>query len=311
MLPLIDALHTPQTPEWKKAAYPALIEALWNLSATDAALSLDNSRRAALRSVLSGPYVLMLNGKRRVRNAGDFDDLTADLAVTVMKTLAQIGDEKTSRLLARIIKAHAKTPNETVVQDAAREYLPVLQRKQAENANVQRLMQPCFTEPISGPQKVLGEFLDTLSPNEAKIALIDLLRDRRQQSRAGDDKRLLPTLLSAIRSQPMPNEQQMATRRNALLRLLALLQPGDAALVPPAHRRYLRSGLHVPHPKKETSERARTLTRAALHAAAAIGDTKALPKVEKIVRATQNNPEETELHHAALQCAVSLRARKT
>ena len=379
LLPLIDSLNLPQTPEWKKEAYPALIEQLWNLSANEAALSLDTSRRATLRGVLADPYAVMPNAKRRVRNAGHFDDATSDLAVAAMRTLAQIGDTKTAQVLKKIINADAKTPNEAVVRDAARAVLPALKQKIAENEAVQKQIRACLAETLRDPQKILAEYLDTLAPEEAKIALMNYLRSRAQYGRflcatfaatslpfaaivlsggfqtknaipaalatlaafgfsvlvglsvfatkwplsgnesslvsyelarrSENDTRLLPVLIDAARA--LANNKQADAVKKALVRLLPQLKPGDAALVPPAQRAYLRSWLSLPRRKSKDRNASQTLTIAALDAAGAIGDTKALAKAEKIARRTmQGTYRETELHEAALRCAENLRRRK-
>ena len=115
----------------------------------------------------------MANGKRQTHDPHHFDGVTTDLEVAIMKTLAGIGDKKSVKVLQKIIKAEAKTPNEAVVRDAAREYLPALQRRIAENEAVQKQIRVCLAETIRDPQKVLAEYLDTLAPEEAKIALVN------------------------------------------------------------------------------------------------------------------------------------------
>ena len=173
LLPLLDSLNTWQTPEWKSQTYPALTERLWDLSASEAALSLDDTRRATLRRFLFEAYPIMANGKRQTHDPHHFDGVTTDLAVAIMKTLAGIGDKKSVKVLQKIIKAEAKTPNEAVVRDAAREYLPALQQKITETEAVQRKLRVCLNEKIRDPQKVLAEYLDTFSPEAAKIALVN------------------------------------------------------------------------------------------------------------------------------------------
>ena len=59
----------------------------------------------------------------------------------------------------------------------------MLEQKQIENSRVQQKLSACFTEPISGPQKVLGEVLETLAPDAAKVALIEYLRHLQNRSR--------------------------------------------------------------------------------------------------------------------------------
>ena len=69
LLPLLDSLNTWQTPEWKSQTYPALTERLWDLSASEAALSLDDTRRATLRRFLLRPTPSWrtVSGKRTTR----------------------------------------------------------------------------------------------------------------------------------------------------------------------------------------------------------------------------------------------------
>ena len=383
LLPLLDGLRAPQTPEWKGTAYPLLTERLWNLSAADATLSLDDTRRATLRQFLGSAYGFMPVGKRKVIYPNHFDDLTTDLAVAIMKTLAVIGDTQSARVLKKIINAQAKTPNEEVVRDAAREYLPALRQKIAQNEAVQRKLRVCLREKIRDPQKMLAEYLDTLAPEEAKVALMDFLRYQKRHDlisramcqaivlllgicgicayffltlifdfdqprvilsggmgaafaflinvfvnegkvmppsvavqntvhelsrRVWDDTRFAGFLLSALQK-GMEKPHADAVKKT-LVRLLPQLKPGDAALVPPAQRAYLRSWLKLSR-KQKKRRTSYTMTIAALDAFAALGDTRALPQAENIARQSQANYRGGELQNAALRCAEALRARKT
>ena len=134
---------------------------MWNLPAYDAALLLDATRRTALRNALTGSYTIMANF-RRAASDGHFDDATADLAVAIMKTLAGIGDKKSVKALQKIINADAKTPNDTVVRDAAREYLPVLTQKIAEDAEYKKTVSTRGggknTRPAKSAGRILGYF---------------------------------------------------------------------------------------------------------------------------------------------------------
>ena len=387
LLSLIDTLNPTffihkQTPKWKNAAYPLLTEQLWNLSANDAALSLDEPRRATLRDFLGNAYTFTASGKRKLVAPDHFDDVTTDLAVAAMKTLVQIGDAKTVKVLQKIIKARAETPNETVVRDAAREYLPALQQKITENTNFRLKVQECMGKTIMDgtlrdPQTMLAEFTDTLSPEDAKVALVEFLRVQTHRNlrrsaacyagafglftlicvvgfgkmiqdtglslslttvfsvainllviygrnfrstqevqraacelsrRVGDDTRITALLLKAAQNGLREPEDDAV--KKALVRLLPQLKPGDAALVPPAQRAYLHSWLN-PRRKQKDAHAAQTLAIAALDALAALGDTKALPKAEKIARQTVGGTLQNELHQAALRCVEALQKRPT
>ena len=382
LLPLLDSLRALQIADWKNAVYPLLTERLWNLSPNDAALSLDEPRRATLRQFLGNAYAFMPVGKRKVIHPDHFDDATADLAVAVIKTLAGIGDAKTVKVLQKIIKARAETPNETVVRDAAREYLPALQQKITENTNFRLKVQECMGKTIMDgtlrdPQTMLAEFTDTLSPEDAKVALVEFLRVQTHRNlrrsaacyagafglftlicvvgfgkmiqdtglslslttvfsvainllviygrnfrstqevqraacelsrRVGDDTRITALLLKAAQNGLRKPEDDAV--KKALVRLLPQLKPGDAALVPPTQRAYLRSWLN-PRCKQKDAHAAQTLAIAALDALAALGDTKALPKAEKIARQTVGGTLQNELHQAALRCVEALQKRPT
>ncbi len=382
LLPFVDSLRAHQTPDERRQLYPALTEMLWNLPSSDATLLLDAPRRAALRNALTGSYAIMANFKRQSSD-WHFDDPTCDLAVAIMKTLASIGDKKSVKALQKIINADAKTPNDTVVRDAAREYLPVLQQKIAENTAMRIKIRSCLLEKIRDPQKVLGEFLDTVSYDATKTSLVEFLRIEKGNAshwqvlltsgvmslafacsppfqhvsntfslliiffafvatnllflgmfsadigytrharkvayeltrRANDDKRLIPFLLDYAKGGIFPNgktHDDMA--KKTLARLLPLLQPGDAALVPPAQRAYLRSWLKLPRRNSKRGGKgnnSQTLAILALNALGTIGDTKALPAAEAIARRTAHgNYHEADLHEAALRCVDALRMRK-
>ena len=380
LLPLIDCLNTPQTPEWKSQAYPILTERLWNLSPTDAILSFDDTRRAALRGALGNlPFTINKTGTTTSR----FDDVTTDFAVALMKTLAGMGDKKSVPVFQKIIKTKGNTANETVVRDAAREYLAVLTQKQTENETVRERLAASLREQIRDPQKVLEEYLDSLPPEIEKAALVDYLRAEQPgvsavfaglsvgmalgtvmlllpfashseklgfiavmgfcaavivfvllwlafnrkyspdackiacelAKRSENDTRLLPLLLQVAQSGLDKKQDDIV--KKALVRLFPLLKPGDAALVPPAQRAYLRSWLKLPRPKKKqkggsgNGNSSQTLTIAALDALAAVGDTKALPAAEATAQRTvRGTYRETELHEAAVRCVEALRARQ-
>ena len=380
LLPLLDALNTPQTPEWESQSYPALIEKLWNLSSNDAALSFDDTRRQTLRRTLSNAYPLMANGRRQTHGPHHFNDVTADLAVAIMKTLAQLGDTKSVGVLQKIIKSDARTRNEEVVRDAACAYLPALEQKIAENKAARNKIRDCLSDTVREPQKVLAKYLDTLPAEDAQVALVDFLRYQRRRDlfsrsvcyavalllgycaylffvfviggdknraglagvlaltfgvpinlllsqgqslrssdtiqraihelshRAENDTRFIALFLHAAQRGLKLNPADGVNK--TLVRLLPLLKPGDAALVPPAQQAYLRSWLRLPRTKK-TGRASHTLTISALDALAAIGDTRALPKAEQIARRTHADYRDTELNRAAVRCADTLRARKT
>lgn len=386
LLPFVDALHVPQTHELQTLLYPVLTERLWNLSPTDAALSLDITRRATLRNTLSHAYAIMPNGRRRPRTSGHFNDETTDLAVAIIKTLAGMGDRKTESVLRKIIHSEALTPNETVVRDAAREYLPVLTEKETHNAAMQKQLRERASEPFRNHNQTIDAFADTLPPEEAKVVLAEFLRAERSvlspflagtggvmclafglswlwicheignvskagmgaeiavvaigsvftlfgiyllapakkqtlraearkiacelAKRSGTDTRLLALLLPVAQSHV--NAEQHKVLQKALARLLPLVQFGDAALIPPAQRSYLRSWLKKPWFKKQRSVNAsQTLAVAALDALSNVGDTKTLPLAEKIARRTvQSTLREKDLHEAAVRCVEALRARQ-
>ena len=381
LLPLIDAATLPQTEEEQSVLYPALTEILWNLPASEAALRLDETRRAALRAIVRQAKRRQTPGRRTLSYI-DLDEATADLAVAAMKTLVQIGDVKTVKILKKIIKTETRRPNEIVVRDAAREYLPALQQKITETEAVQRKLRVCLGEKIRDPQKVLAEYLDTLAPEEAKVALVTFLegkrhnlsylpsmgdivvwlgigfivfrgnaadwkifpliislllvlnvistalfrvifsevfgnnRNRRMAAfelarRSESDTRLISALLNCTKRVSF---QSSTTRddtvKKALVRLLPHIKPGDAALVPPAERAYLRLWLTSPRRTRRDANASQTLTIIALNALAALGDTRALPQAGKIARRTVGGTHrETELHEAALRCVKALQKR--
>ena len=169
LLPLLDTLVAPHE---QSTFYPPLTERLWHLSATDAALSFDATRRARLRFLLSQAKKRLEPGTRTY-SPTELSAETADLAVAIMRTLTQIGDIKTVKILQKIVKAKAETANEEVVRDAAREYLPVLEQQIAENEAMQIKLRAC----LRGPQNTLADYLNTLAPEDAKIALVKFLQE--------------------------------------------------------------------------------------------------------------------------------------
>ena len=372
LLPLIDALTITQTPEEKSKSLPLLTEHLWNLHATDVTMLLDDTRCFILRKSLSNICCRRSAIKREANVSKHLSDLTTDLAVAIMKTLAGLGDKKSVKVLEKVIKSDAKTPNETVVRDAAREYLPALLQKIAENEAVQQELRRRATEHIRSPYTVLEEYMDAFSSAEAKAALAEFLRVQPQSSspisaaifggatfaafvfmrlfseskpdiellgfifvignvllsvarsqtsspearrvayelakRSENDPRLLPVLLLA--AQTNLDKKQAEIVKKALARLLPLLQPGDASLVPPAQRATLRSWLKLPRNRKKAGSGSQTLTIVALDALAAIGDTKALPAAAQIARQTRSGSyREAELHEAAIRCVAALEGR--
>ena len=125
--------------------------------------------------------------------------------------------------------------------------------------------------------------------------------------RAREDTRLISVLLQRTKQSVFQiHKNHDDTIGEVLIRLLPKLAPGDAALIPLAQRACLRSLLKCTERGKATPH-THALTIAALHAVAAIGDTKALPQIQKIARETNADFTNAELHQAALRAMEHLR----
>ena len=375
---LVDGLNTPKTPEWKTMLYPALTAALWEATEDDLALRLDAPRRAALRAFVAFdfpavPLAPLIRSKTQVST--HFDDATTDLTVAVIRTLVSVGDKKTVKILQRIIKTERNTRNEAVVRDAAREFLPVLTAKIAENEEVFRRLQTLANTETENPYAAIEKYVDTLSQETAPVVLAEYLMEQKQNAarsrifaglglaaavgvtalvyfvlaqqidagligilstatsvsalfctailrrpdgetqagkityelaqRSGDDTRLLPVLLHALR--PIVDKKQSDAVQKALIQLLPLLRAGDAALVPPALRRPIRAWLTMPRGARGQGVKERTVV--ALNALAVLGDTKALRRVEAVARYAGRAKHGDTLRQTAARCAEALKTR--
>ncbi len=184
---LVDGLHAGKAPEWKTVLYPALTAALWNAPYDDLVLRLDATRRNALRAFVAYdfpafPFAPLIQSKTLV--SPHFDDVTTDLTVAAMRTLVTVGDKKTVKVLEIIIKTEGNLRNETVVRDAAREFLPVLRKRIEENKEIFRRLRTLTGDQAENPDATIAiqTYVDTLPQETAPVLLADYLMEQKQRA---------------------------------------------------------------------------------------------------------------------------------
>jgi|SRR5579871_626403 len=163
---LVDALGM-EDGRSRQMVMESLIYLLPRLKSSDVSL-LSASQQAKLRQIISVPVESPL-----FKNVEDLFRPTAErmvqFRIAILKAFEQVGDSKALPIVERLARSKARTPAEKRIQAAARECLPFLQARVAQEtapltllrashrsqAGSESLVRPALQNPSTDPQELL------------------------------------------------------------------------------------------------------------------------------------------------------------
>jgi hypothetical protein len=319
---LIDALDT------GAAARPRFVHTLtpllWNLDPDDAALWLTAARRQRLRRDLLSYYTQRPGPGPRGDIAlthlspaagHDFTPAEADYCLTVMRTLALLGDERAAKLLRAVARSRPCGPNSECVASAAEECLSLLRDR------VDTWDRDCLALQghlaASDDGDAARDLLRDRGEARAKLLLLWLLRDTRipphsrPRRRAAallaryNDRRLAAPVIDLVAS-----DRATSSLFDALPGWLKASRPGDGLFLEKRHRAFLRTWLDAPDTWVVGDCVSAEVGVGVLHALSIAGDQATLQKAEDIVHGhspATDRFRSNALQDAAYACWVRLR----